>query len=310
MSKRALGKGLSAFFPATDANTGKSVPSSAKQPGEAETALKVVALPIADILTNPLQPRRAFAEEKLAELADSIRIHGVVQPVVVTKTPEGYRLVVGERRYRAATMAGLTEIPAIVREYAEREVLEVALIENLHREDLNPIEEAQAYAYLLSEHGMTHEQLSERLGRSRSAVSNTMRLLGLGDEIRADLISGALSPGHGRAVLPIADERQRLSVWNRVKREELTVRQTEQLVSRIISGDPGPKPAPKPQSALSADWEELVHHLGMRLGTEIRIKPSRTGNGKGKIELRYRNAKQLDQVMELFISMGEQMSPE
>lgn len=287
MKKRALGRGLSALLPdSPDAGVG----------------IGVLEIPLADLRENPLQPRRHFDEDRLAELAESIRVHGVVQPVVVTRAAEGYRLVVGERRCRAARLAGLQSIPALVRELADQQILEIALIENLQREDLNPIEEAQAFSYLLREHELTHEQLGERLGCSRPAITNALRLLSLPDEIRGDLEAGLLSPGHGRAVLALEEEGRRLSAWREIRARGLSVRQAEELVAGLGVGRNGRK-MPRSAPRLSPDWLEVQDQLQHHLGTEVKILPK--AGGKGRLELHYRDADELERLVEMLVYLGE-----
>lgn len=299
MAKKALGKGLSELLsiPASE----DAVPQG-ENAAEVQAGAGVISLKLDEILQNPFQPRRNFDENKLQELADSIKIHGVVQPVIVKKAAEGYRLVVGERRYLASKKAGLTEIPAIVRDYADQEMLEVALIENLQREDLNPIETAQAYQYLLKEHELTHDRLAERLGCSRSAVTNTLRLLALPDEIRADLAAGLISAGHARAILSLENEKLRYKVWQAIKDENLSVRQAEELAAKIAHGD-GVKPVKKAaQPAISPEWQEYIEQLRLKLNADLRLAPK--AKGKGRLELYYHSQKELESLLEMLFYMG------
>ena len=286
--KRALGRGLSALL-----SDSHKVPTNAQS---------ILDLPLAEIRANPLQPRQSFDQERLEELAASIKEHGVVQPVVCTREADGYRLVVGERRCRAARLAGLEAIPAIVREMADVELLEVALIENIQREDLNPIEEARAYSYLLSEHNLTQDQLSSRLGRSRPAISNTLRLLALPDPIRREVESGDLSAGHARALLSLDSESQQMRVWAMVTQRALSVRQTEKLVRDIQEET---KKAAHQQKKLSPDWLQIQDHLTRQLGTHVHIRPG--SKGKGKIELDYASTQELERLVELLIYLGERV---
>lgn len=293
MSKHGLGKGLSALLPDTNVAV------------TAEKNTGVTELPLDKIVFNPLQPRKRFAEDALKELAESIKAHGVVQPVIVTKVPEGYRLVVGERRTRAAKLAGLTVIPAIVRELSDQHVLEIALIENIQREDLNPIEEAQAFSHLISEHGITQEQLSERLGKSRPAVTNSLRLLKLPDEIRKDLEAGVLKAGHARAIMGL-DEKAMLMAWKRIREEDMSVRQAEKLAAALKEGKELPARAKHAPPALSADWSELLEQLRSHLNADVRIAPK--ANGKGRLEFHYSNQDELERLIELFVYLGERES--
>jgi ParB family chromosome partitioning protein len=256
-------------------------------------------LPIKDIRANPLQPRRRFDQDRLNELADSIRLHGVVQPVVVTREAEGYRLVVGERRWRASKLAGLEKIPALIQEFAPQNLLEVALIENLQRQDLNPVEEARAFQFLLREHKLTQEELAKRLGCSRPAVANAIRLLSLPLQILGDLEAGVLSAGHARAVLPLDGERNQLRAWHEIREKQLSVRATEEFIRKLHEH----KPTRKGGRSLAPDWEHIQEQLGQQLNALVKIRPS--GKEKGKIELHYRDQSQLEELMEALISVSE-----
>lgn len=255
-------------------------------------------LPISQIRANPLQPRRRFDQDRLQELADSIQLHGVVQPVVVTREAEGYRLVVGERRWRASRLAGLQEIPALIQEFAPQNLLEVALIENLQRQDLNPVEEARAFQFLLREHKLTQDELARRLGCSRPAVANAIRLLSLPPSILADLEAGVLSAGHARAVLSLDGERNQLRAWHEIREKQLSVRATEELIRKLHDQ----KPARKGKS-LAPDWEHIQQQLGQQLNAVVKIRPS--SKDKGKIELYYRDQGQLEELMEVLIALTE-----
>ncbi len=286
--KKALGKGLSALL----SDESRRTPSAS-----------VVELDLDEIRGNPLQPRKRFDQARLKELAASIAEHGVVQPVVCTREADGYRLVVGERRARAARLAGLKTIPALIREMAGAEVLEVALIENLQREDLNPVEEAQAYSYLLREHKMTQEQLSQRIGCSRPAIANALRLLTLPKSIRDDLERGELSAGHARPLLSLQKEHHQQQLWAVVKAKELSVRQVEQLVRDKIQKVKKSKTAESKE--LSADWLEIQEHLTRQLGAKVNFRPGRRGSGK--VELSYRNQKEMERLVEMLIYLAERV---
>lgn len=256
-------------------------------------------LPLSQIRANPLQPRRRFDQDRLRELADSIQLHGVVQPVVVTREAEGYRLVVGERRWRASRLAGLEEIPALIQEFAPQNLLEVALIENLQRQDLNPVEEARAFQFLLREHKLTQDELARRLGCSRPAVANAIRLLSLPPSILGDLEAGVLSAGHARAVLSLEGERNQLRAWHEIREKQLSVRATEEFIRKLHEQ----KPARAGGRALSPDWEHIQQQLGQQLNAVVKIRPS--SKEKGKIELYYRDQGQLEELMEVLIALTE-----
>lgn len=301
MKKQALGRGLSALL--SDSQEESVETSSPTQEMTAPKGLgqTVYQLPIGEVRANPLQPRKSFSDQALQELADSISEHGVVQPVVVTKEIEGYRLVIGERRWRAAKMAGLETIPAIIKEMAGPQILEVALIENLQREDLNPIEEAQAFSYLIREHRLTQEELARRIGCSRPAVANSLRLLALPPLVRSDLESGKMSAGHARAVLSLPTEVKQVQAWRTFEAKEFSVRQAEDYVRNLLTAPAAPTPSERP--SLSPDWQQLQQQLGQQLNTLVRIVPG--SKGQGKIELRYKDQAQLEQLVELLIYSSE-----
>ncbi len=222
MNRQALGKGIEALIPDFE----EGVPSDGTSSG-ASTLL------IDEIVPNRLQPRQHFDDEKFNELERSIREHGVLQPVVVQKNAKGYELIVGERRWRASKKAGLKKIPSIIREVTDTESLELALIENLNRQDLNPIEEAEAYERLAKDFGLTQEKISQRMGKSREAVANALRLLKLPRQVREDMISGGLTMGHGRALLGLNSEKDIDALRKKIIRHTLSVRETEAQVSRL-----------------------------------------------------------------------------
>src|SRR5215813_7698490 len=231
--KRALGRGLSALIPQA------AVPIA----GELPNASGILRLPIERVARDPGQPRKTFDEGKLRELADSIRTQGLIQPVLVRRMGADFRLIAGERRWRAAQLAGLHEIPAIVRDVSEAEAFELALVENLQRTDLNPLEEAEGYRRLVDEFGLTQEQVGERVGKDRASVANGLRLLQLPDAVKALLASGALGMGHARALLGVSGGAGLVGLADRVAREGLSVRETERLV-RAHRAAPTRRPAP------------------------------------------------------------------
>lgn len=274
-AKRRLGRGLEALLPDLDA-----------QPGDAIRALRWDR-----IEANPHQPRHEFDAAKLAELADSIRQHGVLQPVIVRAVSDRYQLVAGERRWRAAQLAGLESVPAVVREFSDGEMMEVALIENLQREELNPLEEARAYHSLLEEFGLSQDDLAQRLGRSRPAVTNALRLLTLEPEIQQGVLNGRLTAGHARALLGAPDRAVRLALARRVESQGLSVRDVERLVRGRSR-----RPAARGRARTSAGFGEAEERLREALGTRVRIRP---GRRKGVIEVEYFGAEDLDRLVEL-----------
>jgi ParB family transcriptional regulator, chromosome partitioning protein len=296
MKKRALGRGLSALLSDSQEPTIEEElqprPSSAKL----DLADSIVQLQVSAIRSNPLQPRKTFSSASLENLAASIAEHGIVQPVVVTKEIEGYRLVVGERRWRAASLAGLETMPAIVKEMAGAKLLEVALIENLQREDLNPIEEAQAFSYLIREHKLTQEELARRIGCSRPAIANSLRLLALPPAVRVELESGVLSAGHARSILSLPTENKQIAAWKEFSSKDYSVRQAEEFVRKLLEAK---EPESKEKSKLSPDWEQLQEQLSQQLNAKVKIVPG--SKGQGKIELNYRDQAQLEQLVEMLI---------
>ena len=271
----ALGRGLGALIPGG---------SPAERKG-------VLNLGIEEIRPDRHQPRRHFDESHIEELAESIKTRGVLLPIIVRRAGDGYVLVAGERRWRAAQKAGLRELPAMVREVSEKEAFELALIENIQREDLNPIEEAEAFKRLIEEHGLTQEELAARVGKDRSTVANALRLLRLPDAIKEAIVGGALSMGHARALLAIADEVDLRKAADKVIHEQLSVRAVEALVQRLKS-----KKQPREKAAgSSAGVRQLVEKLQRKLGAKVELKDK---NGKGTIEIRYQSLAELDRILE------------
>jgi ParB family chromosome partitioning protein len=308
--KKALGKGLGALI-----GEGRSALGRA---GGAGGEGRLRELPLAEIAVNRRQPRRAFAADELEELAASIKALGVVQPVVVrplqpaapaaageARAPASsghrYELIAGERRLRAAALAGLEYIPALVRPADDIASLEIALAENVAREDLNSIEEAQAYASLVDEFGLTHERIAELVGRSRVAVTNLLRLLELPDDVRLMVEQGELSEGHGRALLTLPDHGQRRKVARLVASQGLSVRQTEALVKKLNEEAPeGGGPAARPSAG--ADFTDLVDELYGLLETPVRIRSGKRG---GTIQIAFKSRGELERLVGLLRSLGD-----
>ena len=277
MSKRQLGRGFESLFELTDQIAPENEDSTKK-------------IKISMIEPRPDQPRKLFDKEQLQELADSIAEHGVIQPIILVNGENGYyRIIAGERRWRAAKIAGLTEIPAIVRDYSEVQAAEIALIENLQREDLNPIEEAQGYKHLMDRFGLTQDKISERVGKSRSNVANMLRLLKLDPEIQVLLQSGKITTGHARALLAVPEKARRLEIAARIEPEGLTVRQIEELSKK----DPAPKKSKAPKSA--PQYPDVEKSLSEKFGTKVLIK----GGKKGKIEIEFYSMEDLIRIVDL-----------
>lgn len=285
-TSKGLGKGLAALL-------GDDVMDS----GEEKNSL---FLPISQVESCASQPRKQFDADALADLADSIREHGIIQPLTVRKLQSGYyQIIAGERRWRAARMAGLSEVPAIVIEADDRKAMELAMIENLQREDLNPIEEAEGYQMLISQYNMTQEETAQRVGKSRSAVANALRLLHLCPSVRAMVEDGRLSNGHARTLLPLSPEAQEKAAATVIK-NDLSVRQTELLVKKLTA-----QPKEKPQkSGISVDYaEEAARELSSRLGRGCKIV---SGRKKGRIELEYYGVDDLNDLIDALYTLKKQ----
>lgn len=291
--KRALGRGLSALIPQAAVVSGGSsgpVPVSGELPAKSG----VVRLPIEAVQRDSTQPRKVFDAAKLQELADSIKAQGIIQPVLVRKDGEVYRLIAGERRWRASQLAGLEEIPAIVREATDAQAFELALVENLQRTDLNPIEEAEGYRRLVDEFRLTQEQVSQRVGKDRSSVANALRLLGLPEEVKEMVADGTLSMGHARALLGVPRLPEMVELAEKVAAQKLSVRDTEKLV-RDQRGPSGSGKSEKKKE--SPQVRQLVEGLQRRLGTKVRLIDR---GGKGTLEIDFFSYEDLDRLINLF----------
>ncbi|XOQ14045.1 MAG: Chromosome partitioning protein ParB [Shouchella clausii] len=278
--KKGLGKGLQAFFP--------------EQEDTQEE--QIVQVDLADVRPNPYQPRKTFSEEALKELSNSIREHGILQPVTVRKAIKGYEIVMGERRVKAAKQAGLKQIPVIVQELDENKMMEIALIENLQREDLNPIEEAIAYEKLMEHTNSTQEQLAKRLGKSRPHIANHMRLLQLPKVVQEFISVGKLTMGHGRALLGLQDKQKLSQLLEKVLQDKLSVREVEQLVQRL--NEHVPRETKQVKVKLPPIIKEQQERLRDTLGTSVLIKP---GKKKGKIEIDYFSEDDLERILSLLV---------
>lgn len=282
MNRKALGKGINALIPDFEMGVPEAEPYSAHD------------LRVDEISPNRLQPRNYFDDKKLEELAASIEEHGVLQPVVVQKADSGYELIVGERRWRASKKLGLKKIPAVIREVSDTESLEIAIIENIHRQDLNPVEEAEAYARLSNEFALTQEMVADKVGKSRAAVANALRLLKLSRNLKEDLISGKISVGHARALLGLENARKMEALRKEIIKQDLTVRQTESRVNKLKKGSL----LKSGSVALEKDIfiKDLEKDLARRLSTKVEISPKKKG---GKIVVTYCSDDDLDRIQEL-----------
>ena len=287
--KMGLGRGLSAILPDVE-----EVVESVDQASEGAAPVPadaVAEIPVGEIDPNRNQPRKRFDDDALLALADSIRHNGVLSPILVAREGGRYTIIAGERRWRAARIAGLTQVPAIVIEADDRKAMELAMIENLQREDLNPIEEAEGYQVLMSQYSMTQEETAQRVGKSRSAVANALRLLNLCPPVRAMVEDGRLTNGHARALLPLSPALQETTAASILK-NDLSVRQTEQLVKKLTAGK---KEKPSPAGLIVDYAQEAARDLGNTLGRGCRIV---SGKKKGRIELEFYGVDDLNELLE------------
>lgn len=282
--KSGLGRGLGLLVGEADAETAGMRPDS--------------TLPISEVKPNKGQPRKTFRPEELAELTDSIKQNGILQPLLVRKKGSGYEIVAGERRYQAAKAAGLSEVPVVIREISDDEVFKLALIENLQRSDLSPLEEAQGYRQLIKEKGLTQEELAKILSKSRSAITNTLRLLDLPEEVQGLVEEGKLTAGHARAILAVPSEEGRIQLAQKVVEERLSVRQTESLASlfSVSKTDEPVRRAPVPQS-----FKRAARQIRLALDTNVKVKNVR---GKNKIEIEFSSDDQLAHIVDLLAGPG------
>jgi ParB family transcriptional regulator, chromosome partitioning protein len=280
--RMALGKGLGALLP---------------EFGQTESNA-LLYRGIEEIVPNPSQPRKHFDESKLQELADSIREKGILEPLIVRRTDQGYELIVGERRWRAAQKAGLKEVPIVVKEVEGREALEISLIENLQREDLNPIEEAEAFKHLIEEFSISQEDLSKRIGKDRTTITNTLRLLKLPLEVRNQLLQNRITPGHARAILSLENKEKQKELCAVIIKKGLSVREAEGLAKRWSAKLQKTVSSVKKKGDLESQLRSLQDSLRKSLGTKVHITPK--GNG-GKIEIEYFSHEDLERIVEAIL---------
>lgn len=278
---RGLGKGINAFFPSTESVQDDTV----------------YELKLKELRPNPYQPRKVFDEEAIQELKASILEHGIIQPLIVRKSIKGYDIVAGERRYRAAVEAKLKTVPAVVKNLTDKQMMQIALIENLQREDLNPMEEAAAYKRLMDELGVTQEELAKKLGKSRPHIANHLRLLQLSPSVQNLLSEGKLSMGHGRALLGLKDKEKLPVVVDKIIKEGLNVRELENLIQKM-NQNVSRETIKKTKIQLDPILKDKESYLKQRFGTSVAIKPTKKGN-KGKIEIEYYSGDDLSRVLEL-----------
>lgn len=311
MPRKGLGNGLDTMLGVNTTQSRKKTGSKSQNIETKEVIKEVIkevptemTLKIKDIEINKDQPRKQFNEDALQELADSITQHGIIEPLIVTKRDNYYLLVSGERRWRASMKAGLKEVPVVVKDYTDQEILEIGLIENIQREDLNPIEEAQAYQKLIEEFHMKQDDIAERVSKSRSAITNILRLLKLAKPVQEMVIDEKLSNGHARALLPIEDTELQYETACKVFDERLSVRETEKLVKKILNDLANPKvedTAATTVEDLSFLYRDIEEKFKYKLGAKTTIKAK--NNDKGKIEIEYFSKDELEHIMEMIYSI-------
>lgn len=302
VKRKGLGKGIDSLIPdSSAARPKKTVETKTEVKEVIKEVIKEVEVPadtmmkISDIEPNREQPRKNFDKEALEELADSIRQFGIIQPLVVQKKKDYYEIIAGERRWRAAKLAKLKEVPVVIKEYTPQEVMEIALIENIQRKDLNPIEEALAYKSLIDEYNLKQEELANRVSKSRTAIANSMRLLRLTNDVQNMLINDEISMGHARALLSLEQESLQLEVARTISEKGLSVRDTEKLVKSILNPKQAKLPIPSSEDAV---YEKLSGKLREKFGTKVSINNKK--GGKGKIEIEYYSKDELERILELF----------
>jgi len=310
-ARRGLGKGLNILLgedpeqeenmvretsPLQESGAGKESGAAKKQPEEP----KEYKIRLSRIEPNREQPRKDFNEEQLNELAESIRQYGVLQPLLVQKKGDMYEIIAGERRWRAAKIAGLKEIPVVVREYSQQQAVEIALIENVQREDLNPIEEAQAYQRLMQEFHLKQEEIAERVSKNRSTITNSMRLLNLVPEVQQMLVNNQISSGHARALLSIENEKAQIQLAQRIVQEQMSVREVEKAV-KLLGKKPKEKKKKQEDEALELIFRSLEERMKTVMGTKVNI--SRKDKNKGRIEIEYYSESELERIVELIESI-------
>ena len=295
VKRGGLGKGLDSLIP-----EGKTKPITSTKSSEKEIKTGEQMVKISKIEPNREQPRRHFEEDALLELADSIKQYGVLQPLLVQKKGDFFEIIAGERRWRAAKLAGIKEVPVIVKDYTKQEVVEIALIENIQRENLNPIEEAMAYKRLLTEFSLKQDEVAERVSKSRTAVTNSMRLLKLNEKIQQMIVDEMISTGHARALLAVENEEEQYNLAMRIFDEKLSVREVETIIRQMKN----PKvPKEKKMIENSFIYKDLEEKMISVIGTKVSV--NQKGKGKGKIEIEYYSDAELERIFDLLMSVAQ-----
>lgn len=296
LKRGGLGKGLDSLIPENrdvKKEDGKAGSGGSPEEKGLETIVKIT-----QVEPNRKQPRKNFNEDALQELSESIKQFGLLQPILVQDRKDHYEIVAGERRWRAAKLAGLKEVPVIIRDYTEQEIAEISLIENIQREDLNPIEEAQAFKRLLEEFHLKQDEVAERVSKSRTAVTNSIRLLKLSDEVQQMVIDDMISTGHARALLAIEDHQQQYALAQKIFDEKLNVREVEKLVKNLNKPPKEREKKEEEDKSLMIVYQDVEEKLKKRLGTKVSISPK--GNGAGRIEVEFYNHDDLERLLEIF----------
>ena len=299
--KRGLGKGLDSLIPTNvmmESEVKHATVSTASSAEEEKDGTLMVKL--SKVEPNREQPRKNFDEDTLQELAESLKQFGMLQPILVQNRGDYYEIIAGERRWRAAKLAKLKEVPVIIKEYSDREVMEIALIENIQRKDLNPIEEALAYKSLIDEYSLKQEELANRVSKSRTAIANSMRLLKLTDSVQNMLINDEISMGHARALLTLEQEDLQIEAAKTIVSKGLSVRDTEKLVKSILNPKQVKLPIPSAEAAI---YDAIANKLREKMGTKVSINHKK--NGKGKIEIEYYSQEELERLIEMFDDIEE-----
>lgn len=294
-----LGKGLDVLFGGAPLEM-QTLEEENTQPEETADSKNLKTLRITEVEPNREQPRKNFDKDALEELAESIKIHGLIQPIIVQKKEDYYEIIAGERRWRAAKIAGLKELPVVIKEYTPQEVMEIALIENIQRKDLNPIEEAIAYKSLVNEYNLKQDELAKKMSKSRAAIANSMRLLKLAEDVQEMIINQELSMGHARALLAIEHEELQIDTAKTVIEKGLSVRETEKLVKNILKPKQIRMEIPPVDKAV---YDQIQDRLKEVMGTKVSINPKK--NGKGKIEIEYYSSEELERLIGLFSGIHE-----
>ena len=288
VKRTGLGKGLDSMIPP------KATQRAVKEDKNTVSKTGETILKINEVEPNKKQPRKFFNEEALQELSDSIKQHGIVQPLVVAKKDDYFEIIAGERRWRAAKLAGLKEVPVIIRNYTEQEIVEISLIENIQREDLNPIEEAQAYKRLLTEFHLKQDEVAERVSKSRAAVTNSIRLLKLNEEVQRMVVDEMISTGHARALLAVENPEEQYNLAQRIFDEKLSVRDVEKLVKNLHKPA---KPKKTDDKTMQVIYQDIEEKLKQKLGRKVTV--TSRGEGSGKIEIEFYNHEDLDRLLDV-----------